>query len=39
MLEAEAKSKNMILKKERIEKELQEFIQAEKELIKKYEEL
>ncbi len=39
MLEAEVKSKNMILKKERIEKELQEFIRAEKELIKKYEEL
>lgn len=35
--EAEATAKNIILKKERIEKELKEFIQAEKELIKKYE--
>lgn len=37
--DAEAKAKNTILKKERIERELKEFIQAEKELIKKYEEL
>lgn len=35
--DAEAAAKNIILKKERIEKELKEFIQAEKELIKKYE--
>lgn len=39
ILDAEVQSKNMILKKERIERELKEFIQAEKELIKKYEEL
>ena len=39
LFEAQAQSKNMILKKERIERELKEFIQAEKELIKKYEEL
>lgn len=39
LFEAQAQSKNMILKKERIEKELKEFIQVEKELIKKYEEL
>lgn len=39
ILDAEVQSKNMILKKERIERELREFIQAEKELIKKYEEL
>jgi hypothetical protein len=37
--DAEAQAKNIILKKERIERELKEFIQAEKELIKKYEEL
>jgi len=37
--DAELNSKNTILKKERIEKELKEFIQAEKELIKKYEEM
>lgn len=37
--DAEAKAKNIILKKERIERELKEFIQIEKELIKKYEEL
>jgi hypothetical protein len=37
--DAEAKAKNTILKKERIERELKEFIQVEKELIKKYEEL
>jgi hypothetical protein len=36
--EAESISKNTILKKERIERELREFIQIEKELIKKYEE-
>ena len=35
--DAELKAKNTFLKKERIEKELKEFIQAEKELIKKYE--
>lgn len=35
--DAEASAKNIILKKERIENELKEFIQAEKELIKKYE--
>lgn len=37
--DAEASSKNIILKKERIERELREFILAEKELIKKYENL
>ncbi len=37
--DAELEAKNLILKKERIEKELKEFIQAEKELIKKYEEM
>lgn len=37
--DAELSSKNLFLKKERIEKELKEFIQIEKELIKKYEEL
>jgi hypothetical protein len=36
--DAEALAKNTLLKKERIEKELKEFINAEKELIKKYEE-
>ena len=36
--DAEAKSKNIFLKKERIEKELKEFIQTERELIKRYEE-
>lgn len=35
--DAELSAKNTFLKKERIEKELKEFIQAEKELIKKYE--
>ncbi len=35
--DAELSAKNTILKKERIERELKEFIQAEKELIKKYE--
>jgi hypothetical protein len=37
--DAEATAKNTILKKERIERELKEFIQSERELIKKYEEL
>jgi len=37
--DAEALAKNTVLKKERIEKELKEFIQIERELIKKYEEL
>lgn len=37
--DAELEARNLILKKERIEKELKEFIQAEKELIKKYEEM
>ncbi len=36
--DAQATAKNTILKKERIESELKEFIQAEKELIKRYEE-
>lgn len=36
--DAEAKAKNLILKKDRIEKELKEFIQTERELIKRYEE-
>lgn len=36
---AEANAKNTFLKKERIEQELKEFIQIERELIKKYEEL
>lgn len=36
--DAEASAKNTILKKERIESELKEFIQTERELIKKYEE-
>jgi hypothetical protein len=35
--DAEVKAKNTILKKERIEKELKEFIQTERELIKRYE--
>jgi hypothetical protein len=34
--DAEMTAKNIFLKKERIERELKEFIQAEKELIKKY---
>lgn len=38
VFEAEAKAKNITLKKERIENELKEFIQIERELIKKYEE-
>jgi hypothetical protein len=37
--DAEANAKNTILKKERIEEELKEFIQTEKELIKRYENL
>jgi hypothetical protein len=37
LLDAQSVAKNMILKKERIEKELKEYIQAERELIKKYE--
>lgn len=37
--QAEANAKNIFLKKERIEQELKEFIQVERELIKKYEEL
>ncbi len=37
--EAELAAKNIILKKERIERELKEFIHAERELIKKYEEI
>lgn len=36
--DAEMNAKNILLKKERIEKELQEFIQIEKELLRKYEE-
>ena len=39
IFDAEANAKNTLLKKERIESELKEFIQAEKELIKRYEEL
>ncbi len=37
--EAELQAKNIFLKKDRIERELKEFIQIERELIKKYEEL
>lgn len=37
--EAEADAKNIFMKKERIEQELKEFIQTERELIKRYEEL
>jgi hypothetical protein len=37
--DAELSAKNIFLKKERIEKELKEFIQIEKELIKKYDDL
>ena len=37
--DAEAKAKNIILKKERIEQELKEFIQTQRELIRRYEEL
>lgn len=38
MQSAENNVKNLFLKKERIEKELKEFIQAEKELLNRYEE-
>lgn len=37
--DAEATAKNLILKKERIEQELKEFIHTERELIKRYEDL
>jgi len=37
--DSEAQAKNTILKKERIEEELKEFIQTERELIKRYEDL
>jgi len=37
--DAEAKAKNTFLKKERIENELKEFIQIQRELIKRYEDL
>jgi len=37
--DADLYAKNTVLKKERIERELKEFIQAEKELIKKYEDV
>lgn len=37
--DAELEARNTILRKERIEKELKEFIQVEKELVKKYEEI
>ncbi|MBE0572146.1 MAG: hypothetical protein IH618_11435 [Ignavibacteriaceae bacterium] len=37
--DSEATAKNIILKKERIEQELKEFIQTERELLKRYEEL
>jgi len=37
--DSEAKAKNTILRKERIEEELQDFIQIERELIKRYEDL
>jgi regulator of protease activity HflC (stomatin/prohibitin superfamily) len=37
--DAEAKTKNTFLKKERVESELKEFIQIERELIKRYEDL
>ena len=37
--EAESTAKNITLKKERIEQELKEFIQTERELLKRYEEL
>jgi hypothetical protein len=39
VFDAEANAKNTLLKKERIESELKEFIQSERELIKRYEEL
>ena len=35
--DAEAEAKDITLKKDRIEKELKEFIRTEKEFIKKYE--
>jgi hypothetical protein len=37
--DSEAQAKNTVLKKERIEEELKEFIQIERELIKRYEDL
>lgn len=37
--DADLKAKNIILKKDRIEHELKEFIQTERELLKRYEEL
>lgn len=37
--DADANAKNTFLKKERVEQELKEFIQTERELIKRYEEL
>jgi hypothetical protein len=37
--DSEAQAKNTVLKKERIEEELKEFIQTERELIKRYEDL
>jgi len=37
--DSEASAKNIALKKERIEQELKEFIQTERELLKRYEEL
>lgn len=37
--DSEATAKNITLKKERIEQELKEFIQTERELLKRYEEL
>ena len=37
--DTEAKAKNILLKKERIEQELKEFIQTEREILKRYEEL
>jgi len=37
--DSEAQAKNTVLKKERIEAELKEFIQTERELIKRYEDL
>ena len=39
MNDAELRAKSVIQRKERIEEELKEFIQAEKELLKKYENL
>ena len=39
VFEAQTEEKNIFLKKERIEHELKEFIQTERELIKRYEEL